>query len=176
MDENVSNNDSVRDMYISPDFKEIVDGVKTMPNITKEEEKKILEELQESIDFTSNIDNIDIDNIVDRVIFTDGDMQLLYEDGEYYVVSATDSKRSRKKIRKKEAKDMYLEYFIKYQLNPLIAKSKERSNVKAKTKDVKREILKKQVEKIIEVKSKSDSDKSVKMRKIRGKDDNPLVR
>ena len=137
MVENNSNSDSVRDMYVAPDFKEIIDGIRTMPNITKEEEKRILQELQESINFSGNIDKIEVDNLVDRVIFTDGDMQLLYEDGEYYVVSATDSKKVRKKIRKEEAKDMYLEYFIKYQLNPLIEKSKARDNIRTKTKEVK---------------------------------------
>lgn len=177
---NSSSNDSVRDMYISPDFKEIMDGIKIMPNVTKEEARKILEELQESIDFVSNIDKIDIDNLVDRVIFTDGDMQLLYEDGEYYIVSATDSKKVRKKIRKQDAKDMYLEYFIKYQLNPLIAKSKDKKLMKSKIKQVNKETQTKKVEKGISTKTKEKSSlskiqKDDKIKK-KGKDDDSLSR
>ena len=54
------------------------------------------------------------------VIFTDGEEQLYYENGEFFSISSTDSTKRKKKKTKKEATDMYLDYFIKYQLNPIL--------------------------------------------------------
>ena len=71
------------------------------------------------------IEKIDIPS-ENYVIFTDGDEQLLYENGEFYVISTKDTPLRRKKKTKKEAKEMYLNYFINYQLNGLLGESKNK--------------------------------------------------
>ena len=95
-----------------------------LKTIDSKEEQKLLEEWMEegkvSIDFMQKIDEVEIPDNSNYVIFTDGEEQLVYENGEFYVVSTTSSLRKKKKKTKKEATDMYLDYFIKYQLNPLL--------------------------------------------------------
>lgn len=87
--------------------------------LSKEEIQKLSKEVNENLNFLQKIDEVELpsDNYV---IFTDGDEQLYYENGEFYVISTTDGKKARKKKSKKEATDMYLNYFIKYQLNPIL--------------------------------------------------------
>ena len=90
-----------------------------LKTIDSKEEQKLLEEWMEegkvSIDFMQKIDEVEIPDNSNYVIFTDGEEQLVYENGEFYVVSTTSSLRKKKKKTKKEATDMYLDYFIKYQ-------------------------------------------------------------
>ena len=93
--------------------------LKNKKELSKEEIKKLTEEARESIDFLKKIDEIELPK--DKyVIFTDGDEQLFYENGEFYIISTTDSTKIKKKKTKKEATDMYLNFFIKYQLNPIL--------------------------------------------------------
>ena len=79
---------------------------KNKKELTKEEIKKLTEEARESIDFLKKIDEIELPK--DKyVIFTDGEEQLFYENGEFYIISATDSTKTKKKKTKKEATDLY---------------------------------------------------------------------
>ena len=90
---------------------------------SKEEQKLMQEWIEEgkvTIDFMEKINDVEIPDSTNYVIFTDGEEQLVYENGEFYVVSTTSSLRKKVKKTKKEATDMYLDYFIKYQLNPLL--------------------------------------------------------
>ncbi len=107
---------------------------KTGVELTEQEIKKLEKEAVGSVDFMKAMDEIELpkDNYI---IFTDGDEQLLYENGEFFVISTIDSPKRRKKKTKKEATDMYLNYFIKYQLNPILDK---RSNTKDKTQEKKK--------------------------------------
>ena len=73
---------------------------------------------------TGAIENIDISDNGNRVIFTDGEEQLIVEDGEFFLVSSTDSLKTKKKKKREEARNMYIEYFIRYQLNPIINQRK----------------------------------------------------
>lgn len=69
---------------------------KNKKELTKEEIKKLTEEARESIDFLKKIDEIELPK--DKyVIFTDGEEQLFYENGEFYIISATDSTKTKKK-------------------------------------------------------------------------------
>ena len=61
---------------------------------------------------------------MNRVIFTDGENQLVFENGEFFLVSSTDSLKTKIKKKREDARNMYIEYFIKYQLNPIL-KQKE---------------------------------------------------
>lgn len=99
-------------------------------NYTKDEIDEILKETKESINYTDKIKEIDLSDDSNRVIFTDGEEQLVYINGEFFIVSTTDSTKFKKKKKKQEAKDMYLEYFIKYQLNPLLEQSKMNRMIK----------------------------------------------
>ncbi len=114
--------------------------LKNKKELSKEEIKKLTEEARESIDFLKKIDEIELPK--DKyVIFTDGDEQLFYENGEFYVISSTDSTKVRKKKTKKEATDMYLNFFIKYQLNPILDLRKQQENkVKQKQKESKQKV------------------------------------
>ena len=80
---------------------------------------KLKKEALESVNFVEKIDEINLE-FNKYVIFTDGKVQLIYEDGEFYVVSSTDATVKKEKKKKEEAKNMYLEYFIRYVLNPII--------------------------------------------------------
>lgn len=87
--------------------------------ISEKDKKALIEEAKTTLDFLDKIDEVELpsDNYV---IFTDGKEQLLYENGEFFVISATDSLRQKVKKTKKQATDMYLDFFIKYQLNPIL--------------------------------------------------------
>lgn len=114
--------------------------LKNKKELSKEEIKKLTEEARESIDFLKKIDEIELPK--DKyVIFTDGDEQLFYENGEFYIISTTDSTKVKKKKTKKEATDMYLDFFIRYQLNPILDLRKQREkNVKQKQKESKQKV------------------------------------
>ena len=135
-----------KNVPIDYNVKEIIDNLGKNKNLTPEDKKRI----EESLNFEAAIEKIDISDNSNRVIFTDGEEQLVFEDGEFFLVSSTDSQKSRKKKKREEARNMYIEYFIKYQLNPII---KQRENSKEK-KDVKK-TLDKDVKKIADNESKT---------------------
>lgn len=118
-DNELKENNSFDEILGRDVVKKILD--KTGIELTKEEIKRLEKEAVGSVDFMKAIENIELpkDNYV---VFTDGDEQLLYEDGEFFVISTIDNPKRRKKKTKKEATDMYLNYFIKYQLNPILDK------------------------------------------------------
>ena len=113
--------DGVRVSYIAMDsnLKEILKNIEKTNNASKEEVGKLAKEALDSINFVDKIDEINLE--FDKyVIFTDGNEHLVYENGEFFVVSTTDVNKKREKKKKEEAKNMYLEYFIRYILNPII--------------------------------------------------------
>lgn len=100
---------------------EIIKKANSTVPLTEAQIKKELEESQERIDFLQILEKFDLKVDGYHVIFSDGEEQLIYEDGAFYIESTVDaSEKKRKKKTKSEARDMYLEYFIKYQLNPII--------------------------------------------------------
>lgn len=78
-------------------------------------------EMNEHLDFLKKLNDIDTIAESHRIIYTDGNEQLLYTDGEFYIIDTISNER-RKKLSKKQARDAYIEYFITYQINPLIEK------------------------------------------------------
>lgn len=131
---------------IDYNVKEIIDNLDKSKILTPEDKKRI----EESLDFDSAVENIDISNNDNRVIFTDGENQLVFENGEFFLVSSTDSLKTKIKKKREDARNMYIEYFIKYQLNPIL-KQKE-LNEMARTistdepvKTKKKEIVKKEL-------------------------------
>lgn len=127
--------------------------------VSKEEIKKIMEEARESIDFLGKIESIELPK--DKyVIFTEGNEQLFYESGEFYIVSSIDSTVRKKKKTKKEATDMYLDYFIKYQLNPILDQrdiKRQKLEIMEKEKQKAKEFYEKQLKDNIEIKNNEKS-------------------
>lgn len=105
-----------KNVHIDYNVKEIIDNLDKSKVLTQEDKKRI----EESLDFDKTIELIDISDNNNRVIFTDGEDQLTYEDGEFFLVSSTDSMKTKIKKKREEARNMYIEYFIKYQLNPIL--------------------------------------------------------
>ena len=132
---------------IDYNVKEIIDNLDKSRILTPEDKRRI----EESLDFDSAVENIDISDNDNRVIFTDGENQLVFENGEFFLVSSTDSLKTKRKKKREDARNMYIEYFIKYQLNPIL---KQRElNEMARTistdepvKTKKKEIVKKELE------------------------------
>lgn len=83
--------------------------------LSEKEKKELMEEANVSLKFLDKINEVELpkDNYV---IFTDGKEQLVYENGEFYIVSSTNSLKQKKKKTKKEATDMYLDYFLNISL------------------------------------------------------------
>lgn len=105
---------------IDENVKEILDNLAKNKNMTSDELNKLKKEIENSLNFDEVIDNIDIGKNDNRVIFTDGEEQLVYGDGEFFIESTTDSSQDKKKIKRSDARNRYIEYFIKYQLNPIL--------------------------------------------------------
>lgn len=120
--------------------------------LSAKQKEALREEASVTVDFLNKIDEIELpkDNYI---VFTDGKEQLLYENGDFYVVSTTDSLKKKKKKTKKEATDMYLDFFIKYQLNPILD-SKNMSKEKSEPSKEKIELAEKEVQREPEVKQK----------------------
>lgn len=137
MENNDMNNDK---KVLAPNLKEILDKVAKEKELSTLEVERIKEQVKESTEFMKLIEKIEIpkDNYV---IFTDNDKQLIYENGEFFLVSTLDSTKEKKKKKRLEAKDMYIEYFIKYTLNK-ISLNKSRDIEKEKSKSIEKNIEK----------------------------------
>ena len=120
--------------------------------LSAKQKEALREEASVTVDFLNKIDEIELPK-GNYIVFTDGKEQLLYENGDFYVVSTTDSLKKKKKKTKKEATDMYLDFFIKYQLNPILD-SKNMSKDKSEPSKEKIELAEKEVQREPEVKQK----------------------
>lgn len=108
--------------------------------LSEAEKKMLIQKINEDFDFRKMINDISMshDLKMDKfVVFTNGKEQLYYENGEFFLISTTDSKKEKKKIKREEARNMYNEYYMITVLNPLL---------KQKAKGVK---LAEQVEKVV---------------------------
>ena len=130
--------------------------------LSEKEKKELMEEANVSLKFLDKINEVELpkDNYV---IFTDGKEQLVYENGEFYIVSSTNSLKQKKKKTKKEATDMYLDYFIKYQLNPILDQRKAKEKVRA-------EQTKTKADKTIQLKKIAEDRKTKKEKTIEKED------
>ena len=98
--------------------------------LTEKQKKELIEYAKEALAFDEVIENIDISGENFKVIFTDGEEQLIYDNGEFFIVSSIDSKKVKAKKKRNEARNIYIEYFIKYQLNPIIEQKNKNGNIK----------------------------------------------
>lgn len=139
---------------IAPNLKEILDKAAKNKELTSAEIAILEEEAKQSTEFMKLIEEIQLPK-ENYVIFTDGEEQLVYENGEFFLVSTTDSTKTKKKKKRLEAKEMYIEYFIRYTLNRI--QTKNRMPVK-KEKQVTKEIKK---EEVIQEEKKQETEKKM---------------
>ena len=142
--------------------------------LTETQIKQLIEENKDRFDFNKIIESIQLK--MDKfVVFTDGKEQLVYEDGEFFVESVLEPSQPRKKKKRTEARDMYLEYFIKYQINPFIKQKEMNSMIKQIYKsqniDVKKEMLDEEREIKID-KDSSEQDLKDKLKELKQKEEN----
>lgn len=119
--------------------------------LSEAEKKMLIQKINEDFDFRKMINDISMshDLKMDKfVVFTNGKEQLYYENGEFFLISTTDSKKEKKKIKREEARNMYNEYYMITVLNPLL---------KQKAKGVK---LAEQVEKVVIANDENTSNSS----------------
>ena len=135
MENNNINNDEKK--VLAPNLKEILDKIAKEKELSALELSKLKEQVKESTEFMKLIEDIEIpkDNYV---VFTDNEEQLVYENGEFFLVSTVDSTKEKKKKKRLEAKDMYIEYFIRYTLNK-ISPNKIASIQKEQSKNIEKE-------------------------------------
>ena len=106
---------------IDQNLKEIISKASKNRELTKDE-IKALEKEASSLNFLSKIAEIEIPK--DKyVVFTDGNEQLIYDNGEFFLEDTLDSTKPKTKKKRAEAREMYIEYFIKYTLNKLAQKN-----------------------------------------------------
>lgn len=125
---------------IDSNASEIIKKAGQERKLSDAEKKMLIQKINEDFDFRKMINDISMshDLKMDKfVIFTNGKEQLYYEDGEFFLISTTDSKKAKKKIKREEARNLYNEYYMITVLNPLL---------KQKAKGVR---LSEQVEKVV---------------------------
>ena len=122
-----------REDKIDYNVKEILDNVDKGRKVSPEDKKKQEQIANAALAFNETIDSVDISDENFKVIFTDGEQQLLYDNGEFFIVSTTDFNKKREKKKRSEARDLYVEYFIKYQLNPILKQKQMDGMVKTIT-------------------------------------------
>ncbi len=132
-------------------IKNIVKDIKKGKKFSNEEIDKLMKEANENLEFTKAVNDINIEAPDNRVIFVDGNEELTYDHGEFFLSDTTDSRKPKKKIKRKEATEKYIEYFIRYQLNPIIEQKKMNKISKTITKN---EILKPEKSKVKVIENK----------------------
>ena len=123
-------------------LKNIEKELKKKKEISQEELNKIMQEANENVEFLKVLDEIETSNTGKKVIFVDGKACLVYDAGSFYVEDSVDSKKLKKKLTKQQAKELYVEYFFRYIMNPAIEAKRLRGEiqkvaVKTKTPKVK---------------------------------------
>ena len=124
------------------EYEEIVKKSVNEKNISDTEKQKLIKTLSSLSGYEQELDKTIIPGYNKKVIFTNGNKQLQYENGEFFEASSTDATKERVKLTRKEATDRYIEYFIENILNPLIAKKNEMGIEfkKKEAKEVQKEI------------------------------------
>ncbi|MDD3304380.1 MAG: hypothetical protein PHP54_05620 [Clostridia bacterium] len=111
-----------QELKIDDNLKEIMNKANKNRELTKDEIRKLEAEVKESLNFLEKIKEIKIPK--DKyVVFTDGAQQLVYDNGEFFLEDTADSTKTKKKKKRSEAREMYIEYFIKNVLNKIAQKN-----------------------------------------------------
>ncbi|MCX8074860.1 MAG: hypothetical protein N2749_04660 [Clostridia bacterium] len=136
----------------------IKSAIRSKKEIKPEELASLMKKAKESENFVELLKSIDLSADKYRVICTLGDTELVYNDGEFYISDTMDINGKKKKKTKKEARDIYIEYYIQNYLNPLIEQKKiEKLKEKISKAEVKEEQKEKSKKAVSKVKQKIDT-------------------
>lgn len=169
MDAEANKEEVVEQEELDSNAKDIMKKASKELKLSDAEVKKLLDEINENFDFNKMLEELKKKYPLQSskyVIFTDGKEQLYYENGEFFLISSVDSTKQKRKIKRKEALDLYNEYYITNILNPLI---KQKNKVEPKKEVVEKEIPNK-IEEIVnkdkvEEKVKQENEKEEKQKK-----------
>ncbi len=140
--------------------------MKNEKKLSTEEMNKILMEANENVNFLNTLDEVDVKTTGKRVIFVDGKACLVYDNGVFYIEDSMDSRKSKKKLTRKQATELYVEYFFRYIMNPAIERKKMSERVKkvaVKARPAKERLNKK--EKVVKSKENNIQEKEEKKQK-----------
>lgn len=118
------------------EYGEIVKKSVNSKGISDVEKQKLIKKISSLSCYEQELNKIVIPGYSNKVIFTDGNKQLVFENGEFFEASSTDATKGKVKLTRKEATDKYIEYYLNNLLNPLIAKKNE-MGIEFKKKEVK---------------------------------------
>lgn len=168
MDAEANKEEVVEQEELDSNAKDIMKKASKELKLSDAEIKKLLDEINENFDFNKMLEELKKKYPLQSnkyVIFTDGKEQLYYENGEFFLISSVDSTKQKRKIKRKEALDLYNEYYITNILNPLI---KQKNKVEPKKEVVKKEVPNKEAivhEEKVEEKVKPEKEKAEKQKK-----------
>lgn len=160
-------------------IKNVVNDIKKGNKFSDQEVDKLMSEANENIEFTKVIEGIKLEAPDDRIIFVDGNENLLYDHGEFFICDTVDSRKPKKKLKRKEATEKYIEYFIRYQLNPIIeqknmynmSKTIQTTEIDKQPKEQVKSVEKKVIKKVGEGKQTTSTPKVKEASKTKAKDD-----
>lgn len=167
-----------RKKYIDKEILEIIEKAEKSEELKKEDIEKLQVESKEHTDFLNTLGEIDLSADKYRVIVTLGDTELIFDNGEFYIGDTIDIKGKRRKISKKEARDVYIEYYIQHQLNPIIEQRKIEELKKQIAKEVaenqnkKEKVKTKNTIEQIKKKSVQKSESLTEKKKVKSKEEN----
>lgn len=133
-----------------------------LDGLSKEQLEALKKSIESEFNLNEKVEAINIKFPKKRVIYVDGELQLVYDDGEFLLEDTVDSKKASKKLTKKKAMELYVEFFVRYTLNPLI----EQKNLKSRAK----EIIKVNNVKEKKVTTKEEKQKEVKTKAVKAKE------
>lgn len=127
-------NVNIEEFLFDQEFKDtIIKAIKSnerQKEFSKDEIDETFQKIEEKhFKLKEKIDKISIDTNGIRVILTVDGEDLIYENGEYYIFD-TITKTKKRKLTKNQARELYIEYFIRYQLNPILENKKMKKMVK----------------------------------------------
>ena len=85
-------NEKEEKKVIAPNLKEILDKIDKNKDLTSQQISLLKEEAKNSLEFMKLIESIELPKN-NYVIFTDGEIQLIYENGEFMIVLKKKRKR-----------------------------------------------------------------------------------
>lgn len=147
IDENVESNKELENeildkmfekMEVDKDFNELLKPSNFIDVIGDINQARI--EIDSQLDTVAMLASLNEEKPKYRVIFTRGESQLVIDDGEFYFVDTVDSKKTRKKISKKQAMEACNEYYIQYILNPTMKQKEISKDITEPIKPIKSKV------------------------------------
>ena len=151
---------------IDENLQEIMKKASKNPNMSESEAKELILKINKEFDFEKILEELKQKHPLGNdkyVIFTNSNEQLYYENGEFFLIAATDIAKPKKKITRMQALELYNQYYITNVLNPLLKQKNKVKEVAKMVETVKPELEVESVEKqekIVESKEKEIKEKN----------------